>query len=437
MSLKRSLILAFAGLLTVLGILSATFAYISASSEAWDMMDAQQNQIARFAANGPLLQTPVNALPGFEAEDDFVVDIADKNSGAHFRSHSGVTLPNEIIGGFSAFTDTNGEWRLYTLVTEARIVRVAQPVAARNDIAADSALGATLPFLFAIPVSWLLITALVAAVIRRLTIVADTVNQKTPGDTTPIATDDAPLEIRPLINAVNGALARQQSALEQQSDFLANAAHELRTPLAAIGLQIGNLKRVAKEPVVIERIKELESGAKRAAALTDQLLRLARQETSGSKASNEIVSLNETLSAVIAGLQPLANERRIDLALPLLQPFKTRGYQADIHVALETLLDNAIRYSQAGSKVEVTIQQQKNQVVLTVTDNGPGISEDDLPHIFERFYRAAGQEEPGSGLGLAIAKMIADRNGFSISLENRQNNQGLQAKLIFPALILP
>ena len=247
----------------------------------------------------------------------------------------------------------------------------------------------------------------------------------------------SPVEIRPLINAVNGALARQQSALEQQSDFLANAAHELRTPLAAIGLQIGNLKRVAKEPLVVERIKELESGAKRAAALTDQLLRLARQEASESWTKDQIVSLDETLSAVITGLEPLANERKVGVSLLPMEHLVTNGNAADIHLALETLIDNAIRYSPPNSQVEVGAQQQNNEITVTVTDNGPGISADDLPHIFERFYRAAGQEEPGSGLGLAIAKMIADRNGLGIGLENRRNTQGLQANLIFPALILP
>jgi two-component system, OmpR family, sensor kinase len=432
MSLKRSLILAFAGLLTLLSILSAGFSYISARTEAWDMMDTQQRQIARFVGSGSELKGTLKDPAIYDPEDSFVVEIIHNDGTPTVISEPKTMLPQTIEPEFSTFENTDGQWRLYTLVTDKRTIRVAQQLSVRNEIAAESALGAALPFLFAIPLSWLIATGLVAAIIKQLTGVAQKVEQRSVGDTTPIDIEDVPLEAQPLITAMNGALARVEAAREQQSIFLANAAHELRTPLAAITLQIGNLKRIVKDVATAERVADVEAGAKRAAALTDQLLKLARQDANTRPLERKPVSLDSLITGVTSGLSTLAQSRSVTLAFCLHESVMVNGDAVDFHVLVETLIDNAVRYTPMGSTVDVGLSTQNQRAVITISDTGPGIPPEHLSRVFERFYRAALQDQSGSGLGLSIAKLIADRHKIEITLANRIGQSGLEAKLIFP-----
>jgi two-component system, OmpR family, sensor kinase len=431
-SLKRSLILAFAGLLTLLSVMSASFSYVSARTEAWDMMDTQQRQIARFVGSGAELAAALKDPAIYDPEDSFVVEIIPKDGTPTVMSEPGTALPAKIVPDFSTFENLDGKWRLFTLIAEQRIVRVAQQLNARNEIAAESALGAALPFVFAIPLSWMIATFLVAAIIKQLTAVAQKVEQRSLGDTTPIGLEEVPLEVQPLITAMNGALARVEAAREQQTIFLANAAHELRTPLAAMILQIGNLKRAVKDKGLAERVADVEAGAKRATALTEQLLKLARQDANARPVGNNPVELATTITEVQNGLSTLAQSRSVTLAFNPHESVMANGDAVDFRVLVETLMDNAVRYTPIGGAVDVVLSIQNQHAVITINDTGPGIPLEHLSRVFERFYRAALQDQSGSGLGLSIAKLIADRHKIEITLANRIGQSGLEAKLIFP-----
>jgi two-component system, OmpR family, sensor kinase len=429
MSLRNALILAFAALLTLLGILAAIFAFLSARNEAWDMLDSQQRQIAIYVGDGAAVSKSASSSPTDQADQDFVVEVTFKNGMPPRRSRPDMTLPLVVTPEFTTFSNADGEWRLFTLIGNDRVVRVAQQTNVRDELAADSALTAALPFLLGIPLSWFIVTWLVAAIIRQLTKVVQTVDSRTLSDTSPISMDNVPSEIAPLVSAMNRALNRSQDAMDQQRAFLANAAHELRTPLAAVGLQIGNLKRAIGDPALKERVADLEAGAKRATKLTEQLLVLASQDAAELPLPHETFKLDTLIAKVVAGMAMLAESREVGLQAFVLQPVILTGCPADLHVLLETVVDNAIRYTSAGGAVDVSLRVDGQTPVLTVTDTGPGINETDLPKVFDRFFRAVSQDQPGSGLGLSIAKMIADRNGYSILLTNRPGKSGLVVQI--------
>jgi two-component system, OmpR family, sensor kinase len=429
MSLRSALILAFAALLTLLGVLAAIFAFVSARNEAWDMLDSQQRQIAIYVGDGAAISKLPSSSPADQADQDFIVEVTFKNNMPPRRSHPDVTLPLELTPEFSTFSNADGEWRLFTLIGNDRVVRVAQQTNVRNELAADSAFTAALPFLLGIPLSWFIVTWLVAAIIRQLTKVVQRVDSRTLSDTSPISMDNVPPEIAPLVSAMNRALSRSQEAMDQQRAFLANAAHELRTPLAAVGLQIGNLKRAIGDPTLKERVADLEAGAKRATKLTEQLLALARQDAAELPLTHETFKLDALVTKVVAGMTMLAESRDVKLRIVGLQPIFLTGCLADLHVLLETVLDNAIRYTAAGGSVDVSLRADGQTSVVAVSDTGPGIDESDLPKVFDRFFRAVSQDQPGSGLGLSIAKMIADRHRYSIALANRTGKSGLVVQI--------
>lgn len=434
MSLRRSLVLAISIILTLLAVAAAALAYVSAMREATDLLDLQQRQIARFVGDDNSLSAPDLKLPDTDSDEVYVIEISYTDGRALRRSSGGNPLPAATATGFSEFTNAEGDWRMYALVSAARTVKVAQLTQLRDELAANSAVQAALPFLLAIPLFWLIVHWIVGTIMSRLTRVADAVARRTPGDAEPVEVGDIPAEIRPLVAAMNGALMRSRAAIEQQRAFLSDAAHELRTPLTAVTLQISNLKQVASSPQIAERLKDLEQGVRRASTVTDQLLRLARHEAGKHEFVMERLRLDEVAKAVIAGLVPLAEARNIDIGLTRCDAYSVSGVPRDLHVLLSAFVENAIRYSANGGSVDISVEASGAAAAVTVTDAGPGIPEAMLPRVFDRFFRADARDYEGSGLGLSIAKAIADRHGVGVGLRNRDDGQsGLIARLLFAA----
>lgn len=431
MSLSRSLILAFSLLLTLIGVLAAGFAYWSAQGETWDLLDLQQHQIARFVGDGSSLNVIEIALPDHESDEDYIVEVVYPDGRATRRSSTAVAIPNPSPEGFSAFDAGNTHWRLFTLSGADYITKVAQQTVVRDELATNAALGAAVPFLVAIPFSWWLVYWLVGLVIRRLTEVTRRVERRSPADTTPIRLDGVPSEARPLVEAMNGALSRLRSAIEQQKTFLSDAAHELRTPLAAVTLQVGNLKARVTDPEAAARIVDLERGVRRAAMVTDQLLRLARQEAE-QLTPHDGVALDVLALDIIATFSPVADTKGVDLGFVRADAVTVPGNAADLRVMIECLVDNAIKYTTPGGEIDVAVCFYDETARLTVTDTGPGIPDELKDRVFDRFYRVTDTGVEGSGLGLAIARTVADRYGIHLEISNRRDQSGLIATLSFP-----
>ncbi|MDW5317571.1 HAMP domain-containing sensor histidine kinase [Rhizobium sp. PL01] len=220
----------------------------------------------------------------------------------------------------------------------------------------------------------------------------------------------------------------------KQRAFLSDAAHELRTPLAAVSLQVGNLKARVTDPEGSERLADLERGVRRAVIVTDQLLRLARQEAEQHRPREDSVALSALMLEITAAFSPLAEARGIDLGFVRADAVEVSGYATDFRVMIECLIDNAIKYSMPGGEIDVAVCSSGETALLTITDTGPGIPDDLKARVFDRFYRVVDTEVEGSGLGLSIARTVADRYGVHLEISNRQDRSGLIVTLTFASV---
>lgn len=429
-SLRRTTLLTLAALLTVVGIIAGLASYGLAGREANEFLDLQLRQVAGFVAEVETSGT-AGEMPPHDREDDFVVEIrfVDKRADACLPARC--RFPDLTTPGFSELRAGGHDWRVFALVLPDRTIQVGQRVEVRREMASGAALAALLPLLLAIPVVWLVIDTVLRRAFRRLARVTEEIGARDAADTAAIPLDHVPAEVRPLVIAMNGLLERLRGLMDQQRAFVADAAHQLRTPLAALTLEVGNLRAGAGGTE--DRLSFVEAAVRRASGLVGQLLRLARQEAGPGRARVP-VALRPVVTDTIGGLAPLAIARDVDLGLVAACDAETPGDADDFRTLLETVLENAVRYTPAGGTVDVAMRAIPAGTEIAVRDTGPGIPPEALPRVAERFFRVEGQEAEGSGLGLAIAELIARRHGVTLTLRNREGMGGLEAILTFPSV---
>ena len=226
-----------------------------------------------------------------------------------------------------------------------------------------------------------------------------------------------PLELKPLGDALNAMIDRLRIALQVRKNFVADAAHELRTPLAALLLQLELAKKTVDPKETKKALETLEKGILRANRLTEQLLMLARQEKS-SDWVNEKADLTHVISEVLVGLLPLAEAKKIELTVEHIEQASVIAHEYDIQTLVINLLDNAIHYTLQGGTVSVGLYILQDSAVLKIIDNGIGINESNKERIFDRFYRVNNHNSIGSGLGLSIVKEICQKYDIKIILED-------------------
>jgi len=433
MSLRRTLQAWLTLLLAVIGVVTAVASYILAGEEAAELFDSQLRQIALYVWDVPEGFRPDTiAAPPHDPEDDFLVQVWSHSGNTVMSSNPKIALPRAATSGFSEATASGIVWRVYTAIDPDRTVQVSQQVEVREELAADASVQAALPIALLIPLSWLVLNWIIRRIIGRLDRVAAEVAEREAVGLEPVSVDQAPAEIAPLISAMNGLVVRLKSALDQQRRFVADAAHELRSPLAAISLQAGNLAAaIGNVDKYAPRIADLQAGTARASALVSQLLRLARMESEGGPQPRQRVELLPLMMESLARFAPLAEYRSIDLGLDKQAEPAAMGARDEIQVLLDNLVDNAIRYTPQGGSVDVSIRDVAGAPTIEVCDTGPGIPAGSLPHVFTRFFRARPGETEGSGLGLAIAKAAAERNNIVLTVANRTDRSGLRATLEF------
>lgn len=435
-SLRRTLLLSLLGALIVVFAVGALATYTAARAEIDGLMDYQLRQIALSLRDQHFGRSASPTLAPPEESLDFVIQIWDKTGVQLYLSRPHSTLPSLAQLGYSTVQTQEGAWRVFSIPLLDHVIQVAQPMSVRSRMAADAALRTLLPLMALIPLFGVLIWYLVGRGLRPLERLAREVATRRPDSLDPLRTGHVPAEAQPLVEALNHLLLRLDQALATQRAFVADAAHELRTPLAALQIQLQLCERASDDKARETALGELRAGLHRATHMVQQLLTLARQEPgSTSEPARSRVALAELIRQSLADHAPLADARAIDLgAREMDDSLVVSGDPAALRTLLANLLDNAIRYTPEGGRIDVGTRTAANSggSILYVDDSGPGIPPEDRERVLDRFYRRAGQEQPGSGLGLAIVHSIAMRHGARLLLQTSPLG-GLRVEVEFPA----
>ena len=367
---------------------------------------------------------------------DFIVQVWNPRGALVYLSNQGIVLPQSGTG-FQTVAVRGEDWRVYTLEQQDKSIQVAAPVSLRQDRASAMALRILVPLGASIPLFALLIWLLVTRELRPLEDIARAIRRRKPSSLDPLPASGLPEEVVPMVSELNDLLGRLRDAIETQKRFTADAAHELRSPLTALQLQIELLQRAGSAAERQEAVASLRSGAQRASRLVEQLLTMARLEPGMERAAQDAyteVDLADIAAGVVAEIEPLAEAKAIELRLGRLDPAAVLGDAAALHALARNLVDNAIRYTPPGGLVLISVTNQDEQVFLQVDDTGPGIPAEERERVFDRFYRGPGGGPDGSGLGLSIVKQVADAHRAGISLGEADHGTGLRVTVRFPRL---
>lgn len=437
-SLRDRLLVGLVGAVLLVGALGAWSSYRIARAEADAFFDAQLRDAAL------LLRDEVQVFPGGARvpravpEYDFIVQVWSRDGVRVYLSRPYDVVPGLTGPGLSTVRTRSTSWRVFGVETGSGVIQVAQPMEVRERRAARTALRSLVPFAVLVPTLSILIALIVARTVRPVRAFAGALRRRRPDDVEPVAVAGLPDEVRPVAEALNDLLARLRAALGRERAFLADAAHELRTPLTALDLQAQAVVD-ARDGDRDAAIGRLRAGVARVARLVEQLLAIAREQD-GVAPLAVPVDLDELVRRTVADFVPLAEAAGIDLGIESAEAVRVSGDADALRRLLGNLLDNAVRYTPAGGRVDVTVTRVTGpppRAVVAVTDTGPGIPADQRERVFDRFHRVPGTAATGSGLGLALARSIAGRHGGEVVLEDGPGGRGLRAVVRLPAAEAP
>lgn len=430
-SLRWRLLVAICAAVLLLWLLTGWLSYIQAQHEAEELMDGSLAQTARLllaitqdnegdlAELAPRLATVRGADNIYEPPLEFQLGHGDGTILA--RSPDAPELPILGITGYSDIIRHNAAWRvLNTLSDDGRYrIQVAQAISLRDRAALEVAVQTVLPLLSIIPVLILLIYLSISRALRPLEQLAGEVAARSPDNLAALPARQVPSEARPLVVAINRLFARVARTLDNERQFTADAAHELRTPLAALKVQ-AQVALLSHDQAMREHaLQQIAGGVDRAGHLIEQLLRLARLDPLHRPPETRTIRSEDLFNACLNAIRqshPNASQRFLTHIPPNAQPISGDGDL--LVIALRNLIDNAVRYTPASSTIQISLNQTDAGSDLCVSDDGPGVPPAALPRLGERFFRAGQAAGNGNGLGLAIVARIAELHGAHLVAES-------------------
>jgi signal transduction histidine kinase len=429
-SIRARLLVALIILVALISLLAAGVTYRRVLSETSTLFDYQLRQMA-LSLRSQISLAPRIEVPPDQGDSDFVVQIWDVFGARTYVSRPGLPMINQTVLGYADLSLRGQPWRAYGLQTADGVIQIAQPVQVREVLARAAAERVVIPLILLLPI----MIGAVAWIVRRglnpLRFVAAEVQRRDARTLAPLGTDNLPREIAPLVGELNRLLERLQQAFAAQRAFISDAAHELRSPLTALRLQLQLLDRAPDETERVEARARLGAAVERAIHLVEQLLALARSEPQDAAMEFEKVDLAAVAADGIRDTHDLALARRIDLGLEAPPGLYIQGNREALRTLVRNLADNAVRYTPPGGTVQARCWSAAQQAFFEVSDTGPGIPAEEKRRVFDRFYRRAAAQENGTGLGLAIVKAIAERHGARIEL-GEASGGGLRVTVRFP-----
>ncbi len=424
-SLQRRLFLWIAGIMIISSLAAGFASFYLAFHEAQELQDDQLRQVALLIHSSGV--PPKNWADSSETDDDSEPDarIIVAELGNSTPSPRIPALPSTLAEGFQTFKSQGVAWRLFVItMASGKRIATGQMTAIRNVTARDSGLRTLIPMLLLVPSLALLVSWIIRRALAPVTELATQLDRRDDGNLRPIPETDVPSEIKPFVGAINRLMQRLDLALSQQRRFIADAAHELRSPLTALTVQAENLEQTRMSDEAKSRIQQLKSGLGRAAKLLEQLLNLSKSQNS-TVAPAQNIRVDELVRQVVEEYLPFALSKQIDFGCKRFEPTNAAVPPEELRMLVRNAVDNALRYTPQGGTVDLSVYQDNGQLVFLVEDNGPGIQPDDAERIFEPVYRDLGSGETGSGLGLAIVRSIAERLGGTVNLTNRTEKKGV------------
>jgi two-component system OmpR family sensor kinase len=437
-SIRRTLLAWLLAGLAAIALMTSGVTYLAARREVGELLDLQLKQLAYSTRIDDLLR---GQRPGFDARraprtagvTQIVTQIWDRDGVLVYWTQPGMGLPVPATEGYSTVRHDGRDWRIYTLVQGSHALQIAQPQDERAAIARQTALRTLVPFLALIPFFGVLLWVGVGWALAPLEAMSKAVAKRRPDALEPLEAGPLPTELQPLARNLNDLLARLDQALSSQRRFTADAAHELRTPLAALTLQLDLARRAQAPTAVAGAFADLEAGVARASHVVEQLMTLARVEPEAMAQQRTACDLVAIAKDAIVARATLAADKRIDLGIARATPAIVMGDPTSLGILLSNLLDNALRYTPSGGRIDVTIDHNDDAVTLVVADTGPGIAQEARERVFDRFFRGEERDVAGTGLGLSIVKRIVDAHGASIELGDGHGG-GLVVTVRFPGI---
>ena len=425
---KLSVLLTIGLLLFAFG--AGTISFFSILHEAEEILDDELLQVAVLIRNHQFAgQESATTTPGLNIRQAIIVQSLSDNK----AFPPVLELPDSLKNGFQTVVIDGSSWRmLVTELTPGERFVVAQQPFLRNKIAKEGMMATFIPFLCFACLAAVGTFFLVRRLFRPIREMAASIDKRDEQDLSPICQHHMPSELIPFIESLNRMFSRVALSIEMQRRFVADAAHELRSPLAALTLQAERLDAVEMPAPARERLNVLRTGLNRASALLNQLLTLARAQGHRQEKS-ELISLMALFRQVLSDMLSLAEDKNIDLGIASNEDVVISIPPTAAASILKNLVDNAIRYTPNGGRIDLYAGYTHGVPFFSVADTGPGIPAEEMDRVFDPFYRVLGSNVSGSGLGLSIVKTLVESAGGTVSLKNLNTgkNTGLCVTVSF------
>ena len=424
------------------GVIAGAAIFHTAQEEAGELFDYELRAVAlslpHVVSQASVAIQPEGSFEGI-SDDEITIQTWSRDGTTANGGQTDTTLPRQTAG-FKTIEVNEQTWRVFGLDRPDRFIQVAQPMEIRNGLALRLAARTMWPLAILLPLATVLVLVVVSRGLKPVTSLSAELATRSADVLDPVElAGGIPAELKPLVDGLNDLLRRLDVALKQQRTFVGDAAHELRSPLAALKLQLQVGVREGTVSGDSQTLTKLDERLNRAIRLVSQLLALAREDAA-SDAQTASFDLRALAARVLADASLAAEDKSIELGLDVASGsaghahedaaiFHVHGDEHAMRLLVGNLVDNAIRYTQQGGKIDVVIGREREAVWLQVIDNGPGIPEEEIARVFDRFYRGNTAGGQGSGLGLAIARQVADRHHAQLVLRNRPDDRGLIATL--------
>ena len=399
-----------------LSIIAGAFSYYQTYHEAEELQDDLLRQTAAYINPKTTDYTQIGSenhilIQTFGQED--TVPLSD-TLGEGFHTIKGSVDDDDD-------DDDDDEYRAYIRQTPQGKIAVLQETEYRDDLAATAAYQSVLPLLIALPLMILLTVWITYRAMRPVKTLSASLGQRRSDDLSPLDGEGVPSEIQGFVTAINQLLQRTGENIRRQQRFIADAAHELRSPLTALSLQAERLTKLPQSDEAREQTGLILQSIQRNRHLLEQLLTHARAQGSETQRNLTDISLQSQFRRVLQELMPLALDKQQDIGVAVENDIRIRADDTEIYTLIKTFTDNAIRYTPAGGRIDIGFSETPTTLTIWVEDDGPGIPAAERSRVTDAFYRILGTEQQGTGLGLSIADAIAKRYGGKLILADSRN----------------